>query len=77
MVISSRLSHGDIQQPNRARYLTQLPMPFSDSAVSYVKVSYLVHEVLLLSSSRNYILLNCYHDLCAVNYTSTHVFAPK
>jgi hypothetical protein len=50
-------------------------LPFSDSAVS-VKVPYLVHEVLLLSPSRKYLLLNCY-NLCAVNYTSTHVLAPK
>jgi hypothetical protein len=46
-------------------------LPFSDSAVSFVKVPYLVHEVLLLSPSGNYLLLNCYHNLCAVNYTST------
>jgi hypothetical protein len=52
-------------------------LPFSDSVVSYVKVPYLVHEVLLLSPSRNYILLNCYHNRCVVNYTSTHVLAPK
>ena len=26
---------------------------------------------------RNNPLLNCYHNLCAVNYTSTHVLAPK
>jgi hypothetical protein len=51
-------------------------LPFSDSAVS-VKVPYLVHAVLLLSPSRKYILLNCYHNLCAINYTSTHVLAPK
>jgi hypothetical protein len=31
-----------------------------------------VHEI-LLSPSRNYLLLNCYHNLCAVNYTNTHV----
>jgi hypothetical protein len=52
-------------------------LPSSDSAVSFVKVPYLVHEVLLLSPSSNYLLLNCYHKLCAVNYTSTHVLAPK
>jgi hypothetical protein len=51
-------------------------LPFFDSAVS-VKVPYLVHEVLLLSPSRTYLLLNCYHNLCAVNYTSTHVLALK
>jgi hypothetical protein len=51
-------------------------LPFSDSAVSFVKVLYLVHEV-LLSSSSNYLLLNCYHIHCAVNYTSTRVPAPK
>jgi hypothetical protein len=28
-------------------------------------------EVLLLSPSSIYLLLNCYHNLCAVNYTST------
>jgi hypothetical protein len=43
-------------------------LPFSGSAVSFVKVPYLVHEVLLLSPSRNYRLLNCYHSLCAVNF---------
>jgi hypothetical protein len=37
----------------------------------------LLHELLLLSPSSNYPLLNGYHNLCAVNYTSTHVFAPK
>jgi hypothetical protein len=42
-----------------------------------VKVPYLVHEVLVLSPSRNYLLLNCYHNLCAVNYTITHALAPK
>jgi hypothetical protein len=42
-----------------------------------VKVSYLVHEVLLLSPSSNYLSPNCYHNLCAVNYTSTHVLAPN
>jgi hypothetical protein len=47
-------------------------LPFSDSAVSFVKVPYLVHEI-LLSPSRNYLLVNCYHNLCALNYTSTHV----
>ena len=40
-------------------------------------VPYLVHELLLLSPSSNYPLLYCYHNLCAVNYTSTHVLAPK
>jgi hypothetical protein len=30
-----------------------------------------VHEILLLSPSKNYLLLNCYHNLCVVNYTST------
>ena len=34
------------------------------------------HE-LLLSPSSNYPLLNGYHNLCAINYTSTHVLAPK
>jgi hypothetical protein len=52
-------------------------LPFSDSVVSFIKVPYLVHEVLLLSPSRNYLLLNCYHNLCAVNYRITHVLAPK
>ena len=36
----------------------------------------LVHE-LLLSPSSSYPLLNGYHNLCAVNYTSTRVLAPK
>jgi hypothetical protein len=53
-----------------------VPLPFSDSTLSFVKVPYLVHEVLLISPSRNYLLLNC-HSLCAVNYTSTYVLAPK
>jgi hypothetical protein len=44
-------------------------LPFSDSAVSFVKVPYFVLEVLLLSPSSNYLLLNCYHNLYAVNYT--------
>jgi hypothetical protein len=52
-------------------------LPFSDRIVSFVKVSYLVHEVLLLSPFSNYVLLNCYHNLRAVNDTSTHVLAPK
>jgi hypothetical protein len=52
-------------------------LTFSDSAVSFVKVPYLVHEVLLLSPSSNYLSPNCYHNLCAVNYTSTHVLASK
>jgi len=36
-----------------------------------------VHELLLLTPSSNYPLLNCYHNLCAVNYTNTHILAPK
>jgi hypothetical protein len=36
----------------------------------------LVHE-LLLSPSSNCPLLNRYHNICAVNYTSPHVLAPK
>jgi hypothetical protein len=47
-------------------------LSFSDSAVSFVKVPYLVHEVPLLSLSRNYLLLNSYHNLSALHYTSTH-----
>jgi hypothetical protein len=50
-------------------------LPFSDSAVSFVNVPYLVHEVLLLSPSSSYLLINCYHNLCTVNYTSIHVVA--
>jgi hypothetical protein len=53
-----------------------VPLPFSDSAVSFVEVPYFVHEVLLPSPSSNYLLLNCY-NLCAVNYACTHVIAPK
>ena len=39
-------------------------------------VPYLVYE-LLLSPSTSYLLLNCNHNLSAVNYTSTYVLAPK
>jgi hypothetical protein len=34
-----------------------MTLPFYDSAVSFVKVPYLVYEVLLLSPSRIYLLL--------------------
>jgi hypothetical protein len=27
--------------------------------------------------NKNYLLLNCYRNLCAVNYTSTPVLVPK
>jgi hypothetical protein len=57
---------------------TTLPLHcHSQTVLSFVKVPYLVHEVILLSPFRNYLLLNCYHNLYAVNYTSTHVFAPN
>jgi hypothetical protein len=69
-----RTVKADLHVPCRSPATT---LPFSDSAVSYVKLPYLVHEVLLLSPSRNYLLLNCYHNLCAVNYTITHVLVPK
>jgi hypothetical protein len=35
-------------------------LPFSDSAVCFPEVPYLVYEVLLVSPSRNYLLINCY-----------------
>jgi hypothetical protein len=40
-------------------------------------VPYLVHELILFSPYSSYLLLNCYHSLSAVNYTSTYVLAPK
>ena len=39
-------------------------------------VPYLVHELVLLSPSSSYLLLNCY-NISAVKYTSTHVLSPK
>jgi hypothetical protein len=38
-----------------------LPLPCHSPAISF----------------QQFFLLNCYHNVCAVNYTSTHVLAPK
>jgi hypothetical protein len=60
---SSSTAHGNSRKadshiPCRSPATT---LPFSDSALSFVKFPYLVHKVLLLSPSRNYLLLSCYH----------------
>jgi hypothetical protein len=65
--------------PRPCHYLaTTLSLPCHSPTVlcSSLKFPYLVHEVILLSPYRNYLLLR-YYNLCAVKYTSTHVLAPK
>jgi hypothetical protein len=38
---------------------------------------YLLAEEEKQKKNENYLLLNCYRNLCAVNYTSTPVLVPK